>query len=1275
MKEPISDLNLCLIADRHVFRRRASRARSETQRQALAKDMARSMKIAQQRGARMPAINYPPELPVSEKADELIALIKKHRVLVVAGETGSGKSTQLPKLCMAAGQGVFGQIAHTQPRRIAARAISARLAEELKLKVGEGVGYRVRFDEKVSKEDYIRVMTDGMLLAEAQSDPFLNQYDTIIIDEAHERSLNIDFLLGFLSQLLNRRRDLKLIITSATIDTEKFSRHFGGAPIMNVSGRTYPVSVRYQPPEDEKTRSDRQTNREILTALQGLFKQHPGNTLVFLPGEREIREAQRFLQQQLKSGIEVLPLYARLAGAEQAKLFRPSQTTRVILSTNVAETSLTLPDIDYVIDTGLARVSRYSPGRRVNTLPIERISKAAANQRKGRCGRVKAGICVRLFSEEDFESREDFTAPEILRTALTGVVLSLKSRHLGEAEDFPFIDPPERRQWNAARQELKILGALEADNNLTHIGRALARLPVDPRIGRMLYAAGEQENCLAEMTILAASLEIPDPRVVPHEAMQAAREHHREFAKDSCDFFALIQLYQAFQAQRKDRTRKQLGDWCHKNFLAMSRMREWLDLVRRLRQEMGDFKFKINSEPASEDAVHRALLRGLLDQIAMKSDKGAYTGTYGKQMAIFPGSALAKRAPKWVMAAEMVETSQLFARTVAPLKVNWVEEFAAGLMRYEYSEPHWSMKAGQVMAFQRGYFLNLPIFSGRRKPYGEVDAEEARALFIREALVPGEINGRFDFIEHNLEQLEAVLRLEHKIRRHDVLVSDQTLANFYARQLPEHVLSESSLRKWLKSLTEDARRALCLEKEDLFKRELNRDELDLPDTIQHGDHDLPLQYHFGPGEAQDGISAHIPLPLLNQLSQADFDKLVPGYLSEKIEHLIRSLPKSQRKQLVPIPDTVAAVRQALQADQRPLLEALASMLNQRAGLRLTAADFQLDALPEHLTMKLVLVDEAGDEMGQADRVDELQQQFGVKARENIAAVDHVWQQNGLKSWDFKDLPAFVMVGTHGLETRAYPALVDAVSAVNLQLFDDPEEARISHRQGVVRLMQLDTEFGRKLARRPLPYWQAISLRYSPIGAHQDLRAALVDAVLQEILFEQGDDIRSKLQFQQGSEQLASQFNQAIEPYCKALEQALNGYGSINAALDAVKLPEQSREDIQTQLDYLIYEDFLVEVPLHRLLDYPVYFKSLQSRLEKLAYDSQGDLKKLAQLTPYWDRYLKNWESNPHNAALDTYRWLVEAYRVSLFAPTIKTPQPVSPKRLDTAWQAFQMSAS
>ena len=1260
-----------MIADRFRLQRQIIRAKKAADRQSLAVKITVSRDKAEARRKRLPDIIYPPELPVSDKADEIIKLIRQHQVLIVAGETGSGKSTQLPKLCLAAGQGIFGQVAHTQPRRIAARAISSRLAEELQLELGAGVGYRVRFDEKCSETDYIRVLTDGMLLAEAQTDHFLNHYDTIIIDEAHERSLNIDFLLGMLKKLLQKRKDLKLIITSATIDTDKFSHHFGDAPIISVSGRTFPVEVRYQPPEDEKTRSDKQTNQAILQATQELFKNRPGHTLVFLPGEREIREAQRFLERHLKTGIEVLPLYARLAGAQQAKLFRPSHTTRIILSTNVAETSLTLPGIDYVIDSGLARISRYSPGRRVNTLPIERISKAAADQRKGRCGRVKAGICVRLYSEEDFETREDYTAPEILRTALTGVVLSLKSRRLGEPEAFPFIDPPERKQWNAARQELKILSALNAENDLSKIGQVLARLPVDPRIGRMLYAAGESENCLAEMTILAASLEIPDPRIVPHEALQAARQHHQEQAKGSCDFMALIALFKQFQSQRSLLSRKQLKAWCQKNFLAPARMREWSDLVRRLRHDLLAFKFSLSKQPADEDAVHRALLCGLLDQVAMKSDKGSYTGTYGKQLTIFPGSALAKTAPKWIMAAEMVETSQLFARSVAPAKVNWIEEFAGPLVRHEYSEPHWSLKAGQVMAFQRGYFLNLPIFSGRRRPYSEVDPIEARDLFIRDGLVPGELGRSFDFVKHNLEQLDQVVRLEHKIRRHDVLVSEQILVNFYARILPEHVLSESSLQKWLKSCSKEAHDKLFLSQSELLKRELSRNELELPDELEHGDHRLTLDYQFSPGESNDGISAHIPLPLLNRFSQADFDKLVPGYLPEKIEHLIRSLPKAQRKQLVPIPDTVTHANGKLQHDSRPLLEALADVLSRRSGLPIKAQDFDRTRLPEHLSMKLVVQDEAGAELGRADNVKALQRSFGQLARNAITDADHPWQRSGFGHWDFDDLPDSVELGMHGLATQAYPAVVDAVNCVNLQLFDDPDKARAAHRSGITRLMQLGTDYGKTLARRALPYWNEIGLRYSPVGSHHDLRSSLLDAVILELVFENDDKIRCKREFNQAAARLEQSFSRAIEPYCNALSKALNAFGDTLNQLDSLSLPEKSKQDIQAQLDYLIYEDFLLEVPLAILLHYPLYFKAVQARLERLAFDPQGDLKKLAQLRPYWNRYLQHWEAHPENPALDAYRWQLEAYRISLFAPTLKPPVPISPTRLDRGWLAFE----
>jgi ATP-dependent helicase HrpA len=1269
-----SAIDQCLIVDRFRLRQQIKAAKTPEQRRAVEGKIACSLSKVKSRRLALPAIDYPPELPVSEKATELIGLIQKHRVLIVAGETGSGKSTQLPKLCLAAGRGIVGQIAHTQPRRIAARAISARLAEELKLELGAGIGYRVRFDEKCNDTDFIRVLTDGMLLAEAQTDRFLNRYDTIIIDEAHERSLNIDFLLGMLQKLLRKRNDLKLIITSATIDTARFSRHFGDAPIVNVSGRTYPVDVRYQPPEDEKTRSDRQTGEAILSAIQGLFSKHPGHTLVFLPGEREIREVQRFLEHQLKSGIEVLPLYARLEGAQQAKLFRPSHTTRIILSTNVAETSLTLPGIDYVIDTGLARISRYSPGRRVNTLPVERISKAAADQRKGRCGRVKAGICVRLYSEDDFLARDDYTAPEILRTALTGVVLSLKSRHLGEPEAFPFIDPPERKQWNAARQELKILGALDAEHSLTQIGRTLAKLPVDPRIGRMLYAAGESEHCLAEMSIIAASLELPDPRAVPHDKLQAARQHHQEQAKGSSDFFALLNLYASFQQQRTALSRKQLGLWCQKNFLAANRMREWMDLVTRLRRELGAFKGRINKQAASEDAVHRALLSGLLDQVAMKSEKGLYAGTYGKQLAIFPGSALARTAPKWIMAAEMVETSQLFARSVAPINVTWIEEFAGPLIRHEYSEPHWSPKAGQVIAFQRGYFLNLPVFSGRRRPYSGINPQESRLLFIHDGLVTGDLGNHFDFIIHNLEQFEAVTRLEHKTRRHDILLSTRSLANLYAQSMPEHILSENSLLKWLKTCSEPERKQLFFTREQLLKRELDSHEASYPDELQHGDYRLPLDYHFSPGDLNDGISAHIPLPLLNRLSLTDFDKLVPGYLREKIEHLIKSLPKARRKLLLPLPETIADANHQLQHDTQPLLDALAKILSKRAGQPIRAHEFELENLPTHLNMQLVLVDTEGDELGRASSVEDLQDHFGQQARDNIAEVDHRWQRSNILHWDFGDIPEAVEIGTHGVKTIAYPALVDAVINVELRLFDDPGEAVEAHRCGITRLVLLSSDFGKKLLKRPLPYWQEIGIRYSPIGSALDLRASLLDAVIQKLIFQDQRVIRSKAIFDEDIARIGPHFTHEIEPYCKALMLALKAYGEIMSRLSELSIPDQSERSIRTQIDYLLYEDFLLEVPLTALLHYPLYFKALEARVDRLAYDPQGDLKKLAQLTPYSDYYLESWQDNPENPQLEAYRWQLEAYRISLFAPTLKPPVPISPKRLDRAWQAFQQTA-
>ncbi|MFT5606438.1 MAG: ATP-dependent helicase HrpA [Parvicella sp.] len=1273
--EQLATLNQCMIRDRHKLRRRIAQAKTPEQRKTVSNAVATSMKQAQQRLQNKLAVSYPKNLPISARADELTELIKQHQVVVVAGETGSGKSTQLPKLCLAAGQGTFGQIAHTQPRRIAARSISERLAQELNCEVGKGVGFRVRFSEKCSDQDYIKVLTDGMLLSESDSDRFLTQYDTIIVDEAHERSLNIDLLLGFLKQLLKKRSDLKLIITSATIDTERFSKHFDNATVVTVSGRTYPVELIYQAPENEKERSDKETNQAILRAIETLFQTKVGNTLVFLPGEREIREVMYFLGKHLKRGIEILPLYARLPAKEQAILFRPSGAPRIILSTNVAETSLTLPGIDYVVDTGYARVSRYHASRRVNALPIERISQAASNQRMGRCGRVKNGRCIRLFSEEDFDSAPEYTSPEIKRTSLSGVLLTLLSRGLGEIAHFPFIDAPERRQINGAKQELQYLGALDEQGSLTPIGKDLSRMQVDPRIGRILWAAANEQDCLQSAIVLAAALEIADPRLVPFEKMEAARQHHKQMGGDGSDFMALLSLWDTLQTQQQELSRNKFNKWCERNYLSIPRIREWGDLVKRLTADLKPGKSKHTKGTANnEDAIHKALLTGLIDQVAMKGDKGDYQGTFAKQCAIFPGSQMFKAAPKWIVAAELVETGRLYARMVAPIKTQWIEELAPHLLRREYSEPTWSAKAGQVMAFERAYLMSLPIYSARRTPYSKINPIESRMLFIRDGLVGNDLEKPPAFLEYNQQVIDSVIKMEHKLRRHDVLVAPDALYAFYHALLPAKVFGQASLQKWLKTASDAEQAALLMDEQQVMKRELSMElQQSLPDAIEIRGNRIDLNYQFKPGEFDDGITAKFPLPLLNQLTPADFDRLVPCYLPQKLELLIRSLPKPLRKLCVPIAETVKRVQAEVERDARVLEEALADALSIALKIKVSATDFDVSSVDNNLKIKLAVVDEEGDEIETADSLQQLQQRYGGEAKQQIARVDHQIVQSGKTQWDFGALPKSIEVLQQGAVTTAYPALVDNVESVGVQLFDSAVEAAGFHQQGLVRLFCLSHPVGLGLAKKPLAYWKNIALRYVGIGNSDELKQEIVDALLLEAFKSTAENIRDKKSYAASADTVAKQWIADSEQYCALLEKVLTQASKVRVAFDDLKgkLNSTIATDIEMQLGFLVYESFVSEVRYQQLLWYPKFLKGCLVRLERCQFDVSGDLAKLAQLQPYWGRYLDSYEAHSESATLDEYRWLVEVFRLSLFAQTVGLPVKVSPKRLEQAWQVFQ----
>ncbi|HEY6739772.1 MAG TPA: ATP-dependent RNA helicase HrpA, partial [Actinopolymorphaceae bacterium] len=930
-------------SDRRRLRRRLDGARrkqaSAAALQAIAADIAAAEERIVLRRATVPEISYPAELPVSQKKDELLAAIRDHQVVIVAGETGSGKTTQLPKICLELGRGVSGMIGHTQPRRLAARTVAQRVADELGTPLGEAVGFQVRFTDKVSDRTLLKVMTDGILLTEIQRDRSLSRYDTLIIDEAHERSLNIDFILGYLKQLLPRRPDLKVVITSATIDPERFAAHFDGAPIVEVSGRTYPVEVRYRPIVEDSDDTGRDQVQAILDAVTELSLEGPGDILVFLSGEREIRDTADALSKERLSGVEVLPLYARLSTAEQYRVFQPSGARRrVVLATNVAETSLTVPGIKYVIDPGTARISRYSSRLKVQRLPIEPISQASANQRKGRCGRTSDGICIRLYSEEDFAGRPEFTDPEILRTNLASVLLQMASLGLGEIEKFPFVDPPDRRQVRDGVLLLQELGAFAdgsagSGNRLTPLGRKLAQLPIDPRLGRMILEA-EKNNCVDEVLVITAALSIQDPRERPTDHQAAADQKHARFKDKDSDFMSYLMLWRYLQEQQKALSSSQFRRMCKSEFLHYLRVREWQDLYGQLRQVTRSLRIEVNSTPASGQSVHIALLSGLLSHIGVKdSESYDYRGARGAQFAIFPGSALFKKSPEWIMAAELVETSRLYARVNARIEPEWIEPLAEHLVKRTYSEPHWSKKSGSVAAQEKVTLYGVPIVPARRVDYGRIDPVLSRELFIRHALVEGDWETRHEFFAKNRKLLQEVEELEHRARRRDIVVDDQTLFDFYDRRVGAEVVSARHFDTWWKKVRREQPDLLDFEKSMLVNPEADEvSQRDYPDVWQTGDLRLRLTYQFEPGTEADGVTVHIPIAALNQVSGEEFEWQVPGLREDLLTELIRSLPKPLRRNFVPAPNFARALAEQISPSDGPLLDTLERTLRKMTGV-------------------------------------------------------------------------------------------------------------------------------------------------------------------------------------------------------------------------------------------------------------------------------------------------------------------------------------------------------
>ncbi|MEU5883352.1 ATP-dependent RNA helicase HrpA [Spirillospora sp. NPDC047279] len=1312
VKSPLADLRARLpelmLRDQHRLRRRidgTQQMRDAKRRDKITGEIAADVEAAERRVARrrdaMPAITYPPELPVSQKRDDLLAAVRDHQVVIVAGETGSGKTTQLPKICLELGRGVQGAIGHTQPRRLAARTVADRIAEELKTPLGEAVGYKVRFTDRSSDDTLVKLMTDGILLAEIQTDRLLRQYDTLIIDEAHERSLNIDFLLGYLKEILPRRPDLKIIITSATIDPERFSEHFGDAPIVEVSGRTYPVEVRYRPvidPEDPKADPDRDQIQAILDAVDELALEPAGDVLVFLSGEREIRDTADALEKHFRGrkgqATEVLPLYARLSAAEQHRVFQAHRGRRVVLATNVAETSLTVPGIKYVVDPGTARISRYSHRLKVQRLPIEAISQASANQRKGRCGRVSEGICVRLYTEEDFESRPEFTDPEILRTNLASVILQMTSLGLGDIAAFPFVEPPDRRNVKAGVDLLHELGAIDPAEQdprkrLTPLGRRLAQLPVDPRLARMVLEA-DKNGCVREVLIIAAALSIQDPRERPAEHQQAADERHRRFADPTSDFMAYLNLWNYLREQQRELSGGAFRRMCKNEFLHFLRVREWQDLHSQLKQVAKTLGITLNSTDADPDRVHVSLLSGLLSHIGLmdtdKKDDGPrnrrgheYLGARGAKFAVFPGSALFKKPPRWVMAAELVETSRLWGRINAKIEPDWVEPLAGHLVKRNYSEPHWSKKQAAVMAYEKVTLYGVPIVAQRNVNYGRVDPELARELFIRHALVEGDWETRHHFFHDNRALLDEVEELEHRARRRDILVDDETLFEFYDERVPDDVVSGRHFDAWWKSARHTDPDLLSFEKSMLINESADDvSEADYPDVWQHGPLRLRLTYQFEPGTDADGVTVHIPVQVLNQVRPDGFDWQVPGLRTELVTELIRSLPKQLRVNFVPAPDFARRVLERVSPRTEPLLDALERELTAMSGVTVAREAWDQSRLPAHLHLTFRVVDDRERTLGEDRDLDALKRTLKGKVRGTLskAASAGGLERGGLREWTIGELPRTYERKQSGYEVRAYPALTDEGDSVAVRMYETEAEQRRAMWRGTRRLILMNAPSPVKLVQARLSNQGKLALSHNPHGSVQALFDDCVTAAADRLIAEAGGPAWDEEGFTRLHDHVRAELHDATAAIVAQVERVLAESHEIDRRLRGTTsltlVP--SLTGVREQLNALIRPGFVTETGWQRLADLPRYLRALQVRLDKLP-ENPGRDRQLAQQVAVLEEEYQRTLQRLHPARRDDeaarqIRWMLEEYRVSLFAQQLGTRYPVSDKRIRKAMAAL-----
>ena len=1225
----------------------------------------------------LPQVSFSDELPVSRERLKIAQAIESNPLIVVCGETGSGKTTQLPKICLSLGRGVAGLIGHTQPRRIAARSVANRIADELNTQPGEVIGYKTRFQHKIHDSAYVKLMTDGILLAELQGDRFLGAYDTLIIDEAHERSLNIDFLLGYIKQILPKRPELRVIVTSATIDPERFSRHFDDAPVIEVSGRSYPVDVHYRPRLAEDSEQERDLQAAVVDTVDEARRGGPGDILIFLPGERDIRQTAESLRKHHMADTEVLPLYARLNLTQQDKVFSAHGGRRIVLATNVAETSLTVPNIRYVIDPGLARISRYSRRSKIQRLPVEAVSQASADQRKGRCGRVGPGVCYRLYSEDDFENRPQYTEPEIRRTNLAAVILQMKALDLGDIESFPFVDPPDRRYISDGYRLLGELGAVDGAGTLTVIGRRLARLPVDPRIGRMILEA-DVTGALEEVLVIASALSIPDPRERSLEKREAAQQAHREFQDKRSDFQSLLSLWNFFQERSHHLSRKKLKQLCEKHYLSYFRMWEWRSVHTQLLQVASELGLKRNQQPADYAAIHQALLTGLLSHLGFRDEENQYQGARGARVVLGSESCLAKKPPKWIMAAELVDTGRVFARTVATIEPAWAEAAASHLVSRSHTEPYWDEKRGEVMAFEQVSLYGLTLASRRRTRFAPIDPDAARSIFLREALAASRLRSKGKFLEENRALVDELIEQEHRLRTPHALLDESAVEEFYARRVPTEICDQRSFEKWRREGVRTDPKLLFMIRADICRPGAALDDEGLPEALAIGGLTLALDYHFDPGSPQDGITVTVPLELLNQVEDWHLDWLVPRFLPEKIQALLRSLPKSLRRNFVPLPEFSAACADVLITPDGPLKNALARELLRMTGVQVPVEAWKDERVPEHLLMNVRVTGEGGALLAEGRSLSAIRSQLGEHVSAAFRAASAAMPDTVRSTdWDFGELSESVNITRGSTVLQAFPALVDCEDAVELGLLETADKAAVAHQLGLLRLFRLQLGRDAKYLRKNLPGIDAMCLEYMRLPGESarkpadELRDGLVDEAVYRCFVAPKPIIRSQAAFVERLTGNRAQLVTVANGLCEQVAEILRLRSGVREAVEAASsAPSECVEDIQTQLRHLVERGFFRQMPEDRLRHLPRYLEGMIRRIHRLQQGPSKDQRRIEEFAPFWERYVSRptTETGESSPELETYRWMLEEWRVSLFAQELGTSGPISPKRLDRQWE-------